>query len=320
MKGQSFRAAVQLKQDGVVIGDKAPVSPPLRYIAERPEVYVCQEYLATLNLAPRDIKVLQYVNEMRFAATSQLATLFWNNNNTGVRRRNAARRLRNLWEKHLLNREPGAQLIQYGWRQELVYSLGKAGAMYLTEADAGAKPQAGSLTLAHNVLLGEVVLNLRQRVSARNLEVVVLGESGSFSPFGYQGTYYRLRPDATVILRNPVDQKERSYFVEMETCKRTVKDSVAKLKLYEHLCASRDWIHHYDRFPQVLMVVWGYADDRGAAGDDRRRRMANARIQRMVDAAKSNLDRTTWHFARLDQIEEGHWITCTSDGMSTSNI
>ncbi|MCP4542438.1 MAG: hypothetical protein GY832_35390 [Chloroflexi bacterium] len=296
----------------------APSEPEwrmLRYKMEREPAKITLTYLHSLPLTDRDRNIVMYLGEIGYASTEQLARLFFYQSTDPPRR--ASRRLKRLWELHILDRTPGHDPSRYGIRLQLVYMLGRAGIMLLGERNIdGAKAYKKRTTtlMAHNTLLGEALVDLTQTARALgDWQVRFYGERGAYAQFEYQGHSVKMRPDGLIVLDHITSGRERSIFAEMDTGTDTLNVYVTKVRQYEWYFRSNAWTTKYHLFPGIVVLVW--VATRGKATLEQRQQISESRLCRVMDRVQDRIKEKSirWFFARLDQAGSGYWRIMDQD-------
>ena len=145
-------------------GKKRPHS--LRCKTQRPDMDVTLEYAHSRHMRDSDLDLISHLGQLGYATTEQVSRLFFDEYKFPLKL--AQKRLYQLWEWHVLDREPGDGQEEYDIPQQLVYSLGKAGNLILDESDPeGSKKRKkpGKLLRLHNLLLGEMLAGMSDFVS-----------------------------------------------------------------------------------------------------------------------------------------------------------
>jgi len=284
----------------------------LRYKMQRPDLDVTSDSLRSLPLTETDRKLVQYLGEVGYATTEQVSRLYYDKHKLPLK--SAQKRLSQLWEWHLLNRVPCTGLEKYGLRPQLVYSLGKAGNLMLSDADAEGpkkRKQSGTVLMLHNLLLGELLIGLMTKGRKEAWSFHFYGERGAAVQFEYNDRRIRMRPDGLLDLNNEAEDIETPLFIEMDTSMRGIDHFRGKVLQYNSYFASNKWKARFELFPYVAVVVWG----KSAQGDAKnRQRLADVRIQRIVAKVKGQkwTQGYNWLFARLDQAKLGHFNMLTA--------
>lgn len=282
-------------------------NPPLRHVTDRPEVSVNRDYVNELALSPRDHALLDYLAEVRYATTEQLARLCFAYTTDPPRQ--AARRLRQLWEIHVLDRVPGAMLLAYGLRQQLVYSLGAAGVL-LIFGDEKVRYQRGTHLLAHNVLLSEAIVAAARVAPIAGWEIFFHGERKVQAAFQIEsGRWVRMRPDGLLRLQRRSDMLELSFWVEMDVATE-IDAYVQKLTQYEQYYKSNAWRETYKTCPSIVVIV-------AATGDKLAERVERAqlRLERILELVRERRrEPLVWYFTTLADFGTGQWVGLDAQG------
>lgn len=277
----------------------------------RDDVSVTPQYVRGLNLSSRDYGILRYLSEVGYATAEQLAALFFYRLRKPVKK--ARERLKELWELHVLDRITAEPLVKYGFGLQLAYMVGRAGRLLLAELDPKRQlpsQRRGGLLLAHNALLGQAIVNLyTQFWPVAEREVVFYGEQAAYALFQWENRFVSLRPDGMLMIRNVKRNHEVTFFVELDTGQQEVASFRAKTKAYELYMECGDWRERYGKYPRILVILWAASRLEGAAGDADRRRLADTRLQRVIETVKeaSGYKPMPWAFTRLDTIATDAW-------------
>ncbi len=284
-----------------------PRRPHARFVrcisdADRPEIRVTDEYLQTLQLIDRDRMIIQFIHELGYVTSQQIARLFWGHCTNP--NKPAGRRLLILWKKHVLNRMQSPQLIRYGLPSQLVYTLGKAGRALMREVswdDKVPRQRSGGLLVTHNVLMCEAITRILIRLLSHTWEAQVFGERQARATFTWDGMGFQMRPDGMLLLTQPESGREVSLFIEMDTGTRPLKDYDTKIRQYDYYFKSGTWKQLDSAFPAVLVCVWKASSNaRDTLETISATRVAQV-AQRVVELRKERNIR--WFVASLEQID-----------------
>jgi hypothetical protein len=288
----------------------------LRCKTQRPNVDVTSEYIHLLNLGESDKDLVRHLGELGYATTEQVSQMCYTLHKRPIK--SAQKRLTQLWERHVLDREPCTGLEKYDIQPQLAYSLGKAGNMILSESDPeGSKKRkpSGKLLMLHNLLLGELLGGLSDFGSKTGWEYEFFGERGAAVQFEYNERRIKMRPDGLLYLNNEEEDIEIPLFIELDTSMRNIDHFRGKVIQYNSYFASNKWKLRFEKFPYVAVVVWGKAEP----GEEKKRlRLADIRLQRIIAKVKGDGKWTqgyNWLFARLDHAKRGQFsmLTAKSD-------
>ena len=190
----------------------------LRYQKQRLDVDVTQDYLSSLSLLESDLNLVNYLGEIGYVTTEQVSRMYYALHKAPLK--SAQKRLIQLWKWHLLERSPCTGLEKYGLQPQLVYSLGKAGNLMLSESDAEGtkrrKPR-GKVLMLHNILLGEMLIGLMTKGRKKEWNLSFRGERSSAVQFEYNERRIKMRPDGLLFFNNDAKNIETPVFVELDT-------------------------------------------------------------------------------------------------------
>lgn len=269
---------------------------------ERPKVVISPTYLQSLRLTQRDRAMLVYIHEIGYVTAEQIGALFFGHVKQPEKK--AGERLFELWQQHLLDRFPAEGLAKYGLKDQLVYVVGQAGVLLLSELDPdGNRPKVrrGGVLLAHNLLLGEALLRLTETARARDWAVMFHGERTAFTTFEHDGRFVKMRPDGVVIVQR--DEGEIPFFVELDTGTEVLETYKQKVLQYELYSRSQRWREQYTLFPGILVVV-----QCGGDTPELRGKRTHARLTRLIDQVQScRREGLRWFFSNLAQAGAGNW-------------
>jgi hypothetical protein len=288
-----------------------PPKQPLPHATQRPEAAINSVYLSELALTSRDRQVLEHLGEIGYATTDQLARLFFGLDRPALL--SAQRRLKQLWERHILDRTPGQDLLRYGLPLQLVYSPGLAGVRLLSDGDENLKLRRGIHLQAHNVLLGEALVRLALAAQTAGWESDYQGERSAYSPFQWEGQWIKMRPDGRLVLQRLAEERTLSFFLEMDTSVKEIDVYLAKISQYERYYRSRAWQERYRTFPGIAVIVWAGTDTGDPTRCPQQARTRQQRILDLVRAQRKDRD-LVWFFTTLDQIGTGRWQALTAQG------
>ena len=229
----------------------------LRCKTQRPDMDVTLEYAHSLHMRESDLDLVRHLGQLGYATTEQSSRLFFDEYARPLKA--AQVRLAHLWEQHVLDREPGAGQEEYAIPQQLVYSLGKAGNLILSESDPeGSKKRKkpGKLLMLHNLLLGEMLVGMSDFESATGWKYDFFGERGAAVQFEYNERRIKMRPDGLLYLNNEEEDIETPLFIELDTSMRNIDHFRGKVIQYNSYFASNKWKARFEIFPYVAVVVW----------------------------------------------------------------
>jgi hypothetical protein len=213
-------------------------------------------------LVQRDLAVLKYVSELRFASGSQLARLcFIDSDDPRANARTARRALLCLTRLGALDRLPrqvgGVRAGSAGY----VYCLGLGGQRLAV--DRGWQPERrarralapGTLFVRHTLAVAELHTRLVEADRSRRLELLELvSEPSCWRPYnGLHGQRAVLKPDSYV--RLGLGDFEDSYFIEVDRGTEGSRAIERQLQLYVAYHASGQEQAERGVFPRVLWLA-----------------------------------------------------------------
>lgn len=208
-------------------------------------------------LTRRDEDVLLTVDELGALSVGQLTRLYWQSLST------ARHRLRKLYDLHLLDRSEynPARMIRLGLQPGVVYTLGKAGRLWLNMRTG--KKERYVLhplnTLYHNLALAEFIVILTEAVRhAEDWQMNWQGER-SCRIVTTRGDRRRvlLEPDGLIIFNRPGDDSHRYFYLERDLGTENYAAFQRKIRRYGAFFLGKQWRTRYgwSRFPPVLVVT-----------------------------------------------------------------
>jgi hypothetical protein len=296
-----FKKSLDDPDTGVVLSPPRRLQPKyLSYSTVRPEVAISRAYVRSLRLTNRDRQIIRFIGEMGYATTDQIARLWFGH--VTRPRRGANKRLKDLWEMHLLDRNPDAALERYGLPVQLIYMLGRAGATLLSEEPTAPNHiRRPGFLMTHNVLLTEAAVRLTTACwDAGTYKLVVRGEQ--YQSFEWNGRAVKLRPDGLFCLRS--EGREIPFFVELDTGTKGLDSFLTTRLQYELYYRSETWRDLHRRFPGVLIVCC-----RAGSDADSRHRRACRRAEQVLELIREHRDQVgvQWFFTTLDDVASGRW-------------
>jgi hypothetical protein len=233
----------------------------------RPKVAVSlsylQEHLERGIITQRDQQLMQLLADCPVLSYDQIKRLYWPTTSQVACRR----RLRKLYDMHYLDRavDVSAKMGEIGLEPGLVYTLGRAGRMWLEKLQSHAKtsdyPLMNIPLILHDLGLAEVMVLLTLALRQRGVTMIWQGEAAARMIEGEEKTArVLLEPDAmlTIEYRNGGSEtKTIAFFVEWDTGSERGNEFVRKIQRYD-LVRNRDktWAEKgFSNFPGVMLIT-----------------------------------------------------------------
>ena len=237
---------------------KGPVSPQSLYLtADR-------LYQISREMSERDLAVLRFVHDSRFATGAQLIRGFWL---TGDPESNAARAgrraLKRLADWRVLERLPRRIGGRRTGSDGFVYRVGRAGVRLLVARGIhGPRVEApGTLHLVHTLATTELALRLREADRGGTLECIeVQQEPICWRRFlGPMGAHRVLKPDLFIRIgaggEGAAQALEDRWMVEIDLASEAGRTIAGKADGYlEHYRSGREQ-HDHGTYPRVLWLA-----------------------------------------------------------------
>ncbi len=218
-------------------------------------------YQISREMSERDLAVLRFVHDSRFATGAQLIRGFWL---TGDPESNAARAgrraLKRLADWRVLERLPRRIGGRRTGSDGFVYRVGRAGVRLLAARGIhGPRVEApGTLHLVHTLATTELALRLREADRDGEVEVIeVQQEPQSWRRFlGPMGAHRVLKPDLFLRIgagaEGGTDALEDRWAVEIDLASEAGRTIAGKAGVYlEHYRSGREQ-HDHGTYPRVL--------------------------------------------------------------------
>lgn len=152
-------------------------SPPGRGMRARPDVLVNNDYvrqlLETGRVTERDENTLRWLDELPVMSARQIKIINWADSSKS----NVSRRLRALYDMHLLDR-----VRMLDKRNGIIYALGRAGRLWLHGETRGGSPaRVNTRQIAHDLAVAEFVVQMVgiMRRNSADVSIAVDGEAGA---------------------------------------------------------------------------------------------------------------------------------------------
>lgn len=231
--------------------------------------YVTEQRVASLaaGLTSREHEVIDTLDRVRVASTSQLMRLHFTESSPHGNARNVRRTLAKLIDKRVLSQLERRVGGQAGGSSEAVFALDAAGQRLASVCGpAGGtrirRPWTPSqLFLAHSLAVSELFVSLAEIAASTGHPEDLLAFDAEplcwrtySGPAGGRGV---LKPDA--FCRYAVGDFEDSYFVEVDRATMALTTIARKLDYYRGYLASGREQQRWGVFPQILFVVPGVA-------------------------------------------------------------
>jgi Replication-relaxation len=214
-------------------------------------------YQISKELDERDLAVLTFTNESRYATGAQLIRGFWLTAEPDSNAARAGRRaLKRLADWRVLERLPRRIGGRRTGSDGFVYRVGRAGTRLLVARGIPA-PRVevpGALHLVHTLQTTELALRLRE-ATAGTLEVIeVQQEPRCWRKFiGVGGALRTLKPD--LFARIGAGDLEDRWLIEIDLASESGRTIARKAERYlEHYRSGREQ-HHYGTYPRVLWLA-----------------------------------------------------------------
>lgn len=227
--------------------------------------YVTEQQVASLAaaLTPREQAIIETLDRVRVASTSQIKRLHFTESSPAGNARNVRRTLAKLTTKRVLAQLERRVGGQAGGSTEAVFALDAAGQRLASVCGpAGGtrirRPWTPSqLFLAHSLAVTELFVSLSEIAAGTGHSDDLLafdGEPLCWRTFtGPAGARTVLKPDA--FCRYVVGEFEDSYFVEIDRATMALPTVARKLDCYRRYLASGREQQRWGVFPQILFVV-----------------------------------------------------------------
>jgi hypothetical protein len=231
---------------------KGTASPPSLYLtADR-------LYQISKELNERDLAVLGFTHESRYATGAQLIRGFWLTEDPDTNAARAGRRtLKRLTDWRVLERLPRRIGGRRTGSDGFVYRVGRAGTRLLAaEGIHGPRVEApGALHLLHTLQTTELALRLREASAADTLELI----EGQQEPrcwrrfVGIGGARRVLKPD--LFVRVGAGEQEDRWMIEIDLSSESGRTIAKKAHRYlEHYRSGREQ-HEHGTYPRVLWLA-----------------------------------------------------------------
>lgn len=227
-------------------------SPPGRGWKRRREVVVTPDYVRTLleqaRLTERDELLLRYLAVLAVLSSTQIWRLLWPD--TGLS--NATRRLRQLYDYHLIDR---VRMLDKA--DGIIYSLGKAGRLWLYgEARGSVGPRVNTAVLRHDLAVAEVLVLLSEevrRADPENRLKLILDWQGEAEARIVHGERVLVEPDA--LLRLNTLNHSWPYYLELDRGTEGLAAFESKAKHYLQASRQVGLRDEKSRQPVAIMIV-----------------------------------------------------------------
>jgi Replication-relaxation len=209
-------------------------------------------------MSERDLAVLRFVHDSRFATGAQLIRGFWLTGDPESSAARAGRRaLKRLADWRVLERLPRRIGGRRTGSDGFVYHVGRAGVRLLAGRSIhGPRVEApGTLHLVHTLATTELALRLREADRDGEVEVIeVQQEPACWRRFpGPMGARRVLKPD--LFLRIGAGALEDRWMVEIDLASEAGRTIAGKAGVYlEHYRSGRER-HHHSTYPRVIWLA-----------------------------------------------------------------
>jgi len=210
------------------------------------------------SLRDRDLELLRFVHDSRFATGHQLVRHFWQSSDqASAAARNARRALKRLVDLRVLTTLPRRIGGIRTGSQGLVYGVGHAGGRLLTiRGVTGAQAELpGTLHLSHTLATTELAVRLAEAERSGDLEVIeVQQEPVCWRSFpGLGGVTRVLKPD--LFIRLGAGALEDRWMVEVDLGSESGRTLGRKAAVYrEHYRSGREQ-HDHGVYPRLLWTA-----------------------------------------------------------------
>lgn len=217
-------------------------------------------YQISKELDERDLAVLDFTNESRYATGAQLIRGFWLTADPDTNAARAGRRaLKRLADWRVLERLPRRIGGRRTGSDGFVYRVGRAGTRLLAARGIPAPrvEAPGALHLVHTLQTTELALRLREATTAGTLEVIeVQQEPRCWRKFiGVGGALRTLKPDLFARIGVGGGALEDRWLAEIDLASESGRTIARKAERYlEHYRSGREQ-HHHGTYPRVLWLA-----------------------------------------------------------------
>lgn len=215
-------------------------------------------YQISKELDERDLAVLTFTNESRYATGAQLIRGVWMTADPDTNAARAGRRaLKRLADWRVLERLPRRIGGRRTGSDGFVYRVGRAGTRLLTARGihTGRVEVPGALHLVHTLQTTELALRLREATAAGAFDLIeVQQEPRCWRKFvGIGGALRTLKPD--LFARIGAGDLEDRWLVEVDLASESGRTIARKAERYlEHYRSGREQ-HHHGTYPRVLWLA-----------------------------------------------------------------